>query len=270
MWYVFIFLWSSVAVLWATLSSVPSASLLPTHPTPPSGLTLTILTSPKPQQWSTTVPCVLPGNPHIWSTHLARPRLKPSGVHHVVQKRRISFFRRPAPPNPPCWQLDWLEEQCLWGCLSEGSAQRKDKDGLPGMRSRHPILPGGNIWPLQGEPECFCLHVSQKLREYVCLHVFFSFFSTFYVKCTYLTEGFTLLWDSIRMRSWSYGALGPVVDGILVTIPWVPDRPSFSGTQKNWEGHFIHWDSHLDMFVRLSSFPQIWTSSYFCVVVVSQ
>lgn len=25
------------------------------------------------------------------------------------------------------------------------------------------------------------------------------------------------------MGSWSYGALGPVVDGILVTIPWVPD-----------------------------------------------
>lgn len=174
---------SRAAVLWATLTSVPSASLLPTHPSPPSGLTLTTLTSPKPR----SITCGLPlyrvsfleihtSGPHIWPG----PALA-SRVHHVVQKRRICSLRKGQPHlihHAHSWtgQREKCSEAVLQG---KGSAQRKDKDGLPGWGVDTSYTARRNIWPLghMGEPECFCLHVSAQLAEWVCVFAFmFSFF----------------------------------------------------------------------------------------------
>lgn len=155
----------------------------------------------------------------------------------------------------------------------KGSAQRKDKDGLPGWGVDTSYTARRNIWPLRhvGEPEafCFCMYVQNLLCVSMCVCMyFFSFFSTFYVKCTYLTEGFTLFESSIRWWSWSYGALGPVVDGILVTIPWVPDIRAllslglWARTEKA-----ISFTGIVTQICQENYFPQIWTSSYFVLLL---
>lgn len=190
---------------------------------------------------------------------------------------------RKGQPLPPIHHADsWagqIERAVLWGCSSGKRLCSEERQGWTfRMRSRPLLLPGGTSGPSDvGEPGCFCLHVSTELTEWVCMYVYVYVFAcifsfTFYVKCTYLTKGFTFLWEQCQngeLVLWClrtscgwytcYCTLGSRYKGC-----------SFSGTQMNWEGHFVHRDSHLDMFVRLSTFPQFWASSYFCGVVVSQ
>ena len=142
-----------------------------------------------------------------------------------------------------------LREQCSEANLQgKGHAQRRDKDGLPGwgldtsFQEEH-LSPRtcGRAWAFLFAYKCRAYLVSMCM----CLHVCFFFFSsTFYVKCTYLTEGFTLLWEQcqngelvLRCLRTSYGqyacycTLGSKQKGALLFLglKWAEKAISFTG-----------------------------------------